>query len=353
MLRLRGSQRQRLLTECITGLINGFEIRGVSGQSEVKIFDTKMKAAQRDRAALYSYGQDPLLDEVSRRVVERMEDCTRKFRETLILGGAGMQVLEALLESSTGVEKVVIADSSRDMIERNKRMWQKWVDSGRGGNIDLSFHLVDSNSPDEDIDLQDSSFDAVVSCLSLHWANDVPGVMAQCRRSLRPDGLFLATMLGGNSLQELRIACTLAHQEREGGVSPRTSPLAHVRDAGNLLTRAGLQIPSVDVDDIVVNYPDPVALVRHLREMGENNALLNRREYLQRDTALAAAAAYMALFGKSGEEDVQHHIPCTYQMIYLTGWSPSESQPKSAKRGSATVSFQDLSKAIGSLPDKS
>ena len=177
--------------------------------------------------------------------------------------------------------------------------------------------------------------------------------MAQCRRSLRPDGLFLATMLGGNTLQELRIACTLAHQEREGGVSPRTSPLAHVRDAGNLLTRAGLQIPSVDVDDIVVNYPDPVALVQHLREMGENNALLNRREYLQRDTALAAAAAYMGMFGKIDEHDGQHHIPCTYQMIYLTGWSPSESQPKSAKRGSATVSFQDLSKAIGSSSDDS
>ena len=108
----------------------------------------------------------------------------------------------------------------------------------------------------------------------------------------------------------------------------------------------------MDVDDVVVNYPDPVALVRHLREMGENNALLNRREYLQRDTALAAAAAYMVLFGESSEDDTQHHIPCTYQMIYLTGWSPSESQPKSAKRGSATVSFQDLSKAIGSLPDE-
>jgi len=101
-------------------------------------------------------------DEASRRIVERMEDCTRKFRETLILGGAGMHVLEALLKSSTGVEKVVIADSSRDMIDRNKKIWQKWVDSGRGGSVDLSFHLFDCNSPEEDMNLQDSSFDGML-----------------------------------------------------------------------------------------------------------------------------------------------------------------------------------------------
>ena len=101
-------------------------------------------------------------EEASRRIVERMEDCTRKFRETLILGGAGMQVLESMLQSSTGVEKVVIADSSRDMIERNKTIWQKWVDSGRGAGIDLSFHLFDCNSPEEDLNLQDSSFDGMI-----------------------------------------------------------------------------------------------------------------------------------------------------------------------------------------------
>lgn len=92
----------------------------------------------------------------------------------------------------------------------------------------------------------------VISCLGLHWVNDVPGVMTQCRRALRPDGLFLAAMLGGSTLQEMRIACTIAQQEREGGVAARLSPLAQVRDAGNLLTRAGLAIPSVDVDEIEV-----------------------------------------------------------------------------------------------------
>lgn len=184
--------------------------------------------------------------------------------------------------------------------------------------------------------------------------------MAQCRFALRPDGLFLGAMLGGNTLQELRIACTVAQQEREGGVAPRTSPLAQVRDAGNLLTRAGLAIPTVDVDDITVNYPDVVALVRHLRQLGEGNALRQRREALPRDTALASAAAYTALFGlKQGTDEISLNndtstetsicssgIPATFQVIFLTGWAPDPSQPRAAKRGSAALSFQDLQKAM-------
>ena len=187
--------------------------------------------------------------------------------------------------------------------------------------------------------------------------------MAQCRFALRPDGLFLGAMLGGSTLQELRIACTLAQQERQGGVSPRTSPLAQVRDAGNLLTRAGLSIPTVDVDEISVHYKDIVDFIEHLRRMGETNALIQRKESLPRDTALASAAAYISLFGEEhkghgvskndnesggGEESEHsmHSIPATYQIVYMTGWAPDPSQPKAARRGSATVSFDDLSKAM-------
>lgn len=180
-------------------------------------------------------------------------------------------------------------------------------------------------------------------------------MMAQCRFALRPDGLFVGAMLGGSTLQELRIACTLAQQEREGGVSPRTSPLAQVRDAGNLLTRAGLSIPTVDVDEINVQYRDVVDLVNHLRKMSETNSLIQRRESLPRDTALASAAAYTALFGENhttiddnASDSTIDSIPATYQVIYMTGWAPDPSQKKAAKRGSATVSFEDLSKAINS-----
>lgn len=171
--------------------------------------------------------------------------------------------------------------------------------------------------------------------------------MTQCRQALRPDGLFLATLLGGQTLQELRMSCTIAQMEREGGVSPRTSPLIQVRDAGNLLTRAGFALPTVDVDDIIVHYPDVLSLIQHLREMGETNALKQRREALPRDTALAAAVAYHRLFSAPTPESPDHSpltaIQATFQIMYLTGWAPDPTnQPKSARRGSATVSLKDL-----------
>ena len=177
--------------------------------------------------------------------------------------------------------------------------------------------------------------------------------MAQCRFALRPDGLFLGAMLGGSTIEELRIACSIAQQEREGGVSPRTSPLAQVRDAGNLLTRAGLALPTVDVDEISVHYRDDVlGLIHHLRRMGEGNSLLQRREALPRDTALATAAVYSTLFQQEGvENEAGERVECvsaTYQIVFMTGWAPDPKQPKAAKRGSATVSFQELSTGLSS-----
>ncbi|GAY59517.1 hypothetical protein CUMW_195050 [Citrus unshiu] len=163
--------------------------------------------------------------------------------------------------------------------------------------------------------------------------------------------------------RELRIACTVAQMEREGGNSPRVSPLAQVRDAGNLLTRAGFTLPSVDVDQYTVKYNSSLELIEHLRAMGETNALLQRNEELQlicqflfgnslcssmnlilnRETALATAAIYDSLFAA---EDGS--IPATFQVICTTGWGEHYSQPKPKRRGSATVSFKDIHKHFGS-----
>jgi NADH dehydrogenase [ubiquinone] 1 alpha subcomplex assembly factor 5 len=177
-------------------------------------------------------------------------------------------------------------------------------------------------------------------------------------------------MLGGATLQELRIACTLGALERAGGVSPRVSPLAQVRDAGNLLTRAGLALPAVDVDDVAVLYPDAVGLVRHLRAMGESAAVRARPPALPRDAALAAAALYSALFAErgagagleggseggsadseqrtagSGESSALDPVPATFQVVYMTGWSPAPGQAGPRARGSATVSLADLEAAL-------
>ncbi|KAB5529869.1 hypothetical protein DKX38_019950 [Salix brachista] len=206
-------------------------------------------------------------------------------------------------------------------------------------NIETSFVVGD----EEFLPIKESSVDLVISCLGLHWTNDLPGAMIQCKLALKSDGLFLAAILGGETLKELRIACTVAQMEREGGISPRISPLAQVRDAGNLLTRAGFTLPGVDVDEYVVRYSSALELIEHLRTMGETNALLQRNNVLKRETALATAAIYDSMF--AAEDGT---IPATFQVIFMTGWKEHPSQQKAKRRGSATISFDDLQKQFSS-----
>ncbi|KAL6771246.1 NDUFAF5 [Auxenochlorella protothecoides x Auxenochlorella symbiontica] len=313
-----------------------------ASDSSLNIFDGELKARHRDRAARYDPGPDPLLDEVADRLLDRLKDCTRAFESVLVLGGAGRQVAERLEREAPGTRHVTHVDTSQAMLDALARLHAASARSTPHTYV----HWTDTRN--ETLPVAPGTYDAVVACLGLHWINDVPGVLTQCRHALKPDGLFLGAMLGGATLQELRIACTLAQQEREGGVAPRLSPLAQVRDAGNLLTRAGLTIPAVDVDDIQVQYRDAMQLVRHLRQLAETNALTQRRAFLPRDSALATAAIYSSLFGKEGEPE--QGIPATFQVIYLTGWAPDPSQRGPARRGTATVSFGDLQKDLGTGP---
>eukprot|EP00268_Persea_americana_P013945 TRINITY_DN16178_c0_g1_i11.p2 TRINITY_DN16178_c0_g1~~TRINITY_DN16178_c0_g1_i11.p2 ORF type:complete len:162 (-),score=42.38 TRINITY_DN16178_c0_g1_i11:456-941(-) len=159
---------------------------------------------------------------------------------------------------------------------------------------------------------------------------------------MTPD-IFSVCFVTGLYNRELRIACTIAQMEREGGISPRISPLAQVRDAGNLLTRAGFTLPGVDVDEYTVRYDSALELIQHLRAMGETNALLQRNNILKKETALATAAVYQSLFGA---EDGT--VPATFQVMYMTGWREHPSQQKAKRRGSATISFNDIQKEFGS-----
>ncbi|XP_066358860.1 putative methyltransferase At1g22800, mitochondrial isoform X1 [Miscanthus floridulus] len=226
------------------------------------------------------------------------------------------------------------------MMDMSADMVKKWRESENATGDEPETHFVVGD--EEFLPIKESSQDLIISCLGLHWTNDLPGAMIQCRLALQPDGLFLAAILGGEALKELRIACTVAQMEREGGISPRMSPLAQVRDAGNLLTRAGFTLPGVDVDQYTVKYNNALEFVEHLRAMGETNALFQRNPVLKRDTALATAAIYQSMFGL---EDGS--IPATFQVIYMTGWREHPSQQKTKRRGSATISFSDIQKQFG------
>jgi SAM-dependent methyltransferase len=188
----------------------------------------------------------------------------------------------------------------------------------------------------ETLPLQPGSLDLVVSALAFQFVNDLPGVLAQIRRALRPDGLLLAAMVGGDSLAELRQSFAAAEAECEGGVSPRVAPFADLRDIGGLLQRAGLALPVTDVDRVVVRYDSAFALMADLRRMGASNILVERRRTpTRRATMLRMAQIYGERFA-----DPDGRIRATFDLVWLSGWAPHDSQQKPLKPGSAKASLE-------------
>jgi SAM-dependent methyltransferase len=197
---------------------------------------------------------------------------------------------------------------------------------------------LDSNT--ETLPLQPESLDLVVSALAFQFVNDLPGVLAQIRRALRPDGLLLAAMIGGDTLTELRQSFAAAEAECEGGVSPRVAPFADLRDVGGLLQRAGFALPVTDVDRVVVRYDNAFALMRDLRCMGATNILVERRRTpTRRATMLRMAQIYAERFA-----DADGRIRATFDVIWLSGWAPHESQQKPLAPGSAKASLAEAVK---------
>jgi SAM-dependent methyltransferase len=184
------------------------------------------------------------------------------------------------------------------------------------------------------------SLDLVVSALALQFVNDLPGVLAQIRHALRPDGLLLAAMIGGDSLTELRQAFAAAEAECEGGVSPRVAPFADLRDVGALLQRAGFALPVTDVDRVVVRYGNAFALMQEIRRMGAANVLIERRRMpSRRSTLLRMAEIYAERFA-----DADGRIRATFDIIWLSGWAPHASQQQPLKPGSAKASLAEAVK---------
>ena len=181
------------------------------------------------------------------------------------------------------------------------------------------------------------SFDLVVSALSLHAVNDLPGALVQIRNALKPDGLFLAALFGGATLSELRTAFANGESEVLGGISPRVAPMADVRELGGLLQRAGFALPVADSERTIVRYGAFTTLVNDLRALGETNALSDRvRTFLRRDVLAAALQSYAA-----DSADEEGRLEATFEIVYLTGWAPHESQQKPLKPGQARARLAD------------
>lgn len=222
--------------------------------------------------------------------------------------------------------------------------------AGRVGLIQTPVSLAQRAAPGADaLPLADASTDLIVSLLTLHWANDLPGALAQIRRVLKPDGLFIGTLFGAGTLKELRAVLTEVELEERGGAQARVSPFADGYDGAALLQRAGFALPVSDVDRFTVRYADLFALIRDLRAMGETNVLHGPVRPLSRRIVARAAALYAERYGLD-----DGRIQATFEIIHLAGWKPHDSQQKPLPRGSAKTRLADalgVREMTGEEPD--
>ena len=196
---------------------------------------------------------------------------------------------------------------------------------------------LDVVADEEALPFREGSLDLVVSALALQFVNDLPGTLVQIRRALKADGLFLAALLGGHTLTELRLAFALAELEIEGGISPHVVPFADVREFGNLLQRAGFALPVTDVDRLTTRYASPTDVMADLRRMGATNVLVERRRKpLRRATLARMVEIYAERFA-----DADGRIRATFDVVWLSGWAPHESQQKPLRPGSAKARLAD------------
>ena len=285
----------------------------------IRVFDLGVVRAHRERAARRPDAARFLAQEVAERLADRLEDVNRNFPVALDLGCRD-GVLAEVLRGRGGVGTLVQADAA-------------WGFARQAPGLRLVAEA-------EALPFAPQAFDLVLSGLALHWSNDLPGALLQLRHVLKPDGLLLAALLGGDTLHELRRTLIEAELAEEDGAGPRVSPMAELRDLGGLLQRAGFALPVIDRDTITATYPDALALMHELRAMGETNAVIGRRRGLTRRTTLAHAAA---LYGRTfGLPDGR--IPATFEIITLTAWAPHASQPKPLRPGSAAAR---LAEALG------
>jgi SAM-dependent methyltransferase len=286
------------------------------------IFDRSLARARLARARAQG-AETFLLERVTQDLMERLQAVLRPFPRALDLGAPGPHLARALtaLDAQRAVTRLApVAEPAEPGI-------------------------ATQIGDEEALPFTPESFDLIVSALSLHLVNDLPGALAQARRALAPDGLFLACLPGGRTLEELRFALMQAEDEITGGASPRVAPFADLRDLGALLQRAGFALPVADVDVMTIRYPHMFRLMADLRAMGATNALVHRlRKPTRRAVFLRAAEIYAERFS-----DADGRLRATFELVWLSGWAPHESQQKPLAPGSAKMRLAD---ALGAREQK-
>nr|XP_022329521.1 arginine-hydroxylase NDUFAF5, mitochondrial-like isoform X2 [Crassostrea virginica] len=306
-----------------------FELYGVrcytrGTENIMNVFDRKAKRLQRDRSTtLPNFAESQFIkEEVGYRTYDRILDIKREFDVGVDLGCGLGYVSRHVLKDT--IKLLYQCEMSEKLLRRAEV----------SPEVPTHKLIVD----EEFLPFKDNSLDIVFSSLSLHWVNDLPGCFKAVQKSLKPDRPFIGCMFGGDTLFELRVSLQLAEQELQGGISPHVSPFTDARDLGNLLTRAGFNLLTIDVDEIQTSYDDILSLMMDLKGMAENNCVWTRRPMLHRKTIELAEKNYREMY--SGEEGLK----ATFQFLNFIGWSPDPSQPKPLQRGSAEFSLKDIDK---------
>jgi SAM-dependent methyltransferase len=281
------------------------------------IFDRALIRSRRRRAAALGAATF-LLDRAAADLTDRLGAVLRRFDVAVDLGTPGDVACKALARLGSIGTIVAVRTSDENLPSPNAN--EKIV-------------IAD----DEALPFRDGSLDLAVSLLALQFVNDLPGTLIQIRRALKPDGLFMAALIGGDTLTELRQAFAAAESEIEGGASPRVAPFADLRDLGALLQRAGFALPVTDVDRVSVRYDSALALMHDLRRMAAANALIERRRApLRRATLMRMAEIYGERFA-----DPDGRLRATFEIVWLSGWAPHPSQQQPLRPGSAKARLAD------------
>ena len=284
------------------------------------LFDRHRLRQNRARAQHHFTEHNVLFEEVSLQLLERLEGINRPFNRILDLGSRNFSVAKSLSKQNPSrfiVHNHLTHDVNRLMLNHVCVADEEWLP------------------------YRDASFDLVISNLSLHWANDLPGALIQIRRALKPDGFFIAALFGGETLRELRECLYEAELNLRGGVSQHISPFADIQDCGNLLQRAGFNLPVIDKERFTLTYRDSFQLMRDCRGMGEGN-ILNARDkrFMPKSLFTQADNIYKSRYATASEKDGKtDRILATFDVLFIAGWAPHDNQQKPLKPGAAQTTL--------------
>ncbi|MCV6547347.1 MAG: methyltransferase domain-containing protein [Cohaesibacter sp.] len=290
-----------------------------------RIFDRSLVQKRRQKAwKEYGSEADFLLAHVSCDMAERLSIVLREFPKVLELGGHSGLLAQKIIKRQ-GTELIIRQEHQTDYLAHVT-------------HADTRTKIIPLIGDEEALPIAPQSLDLILSPLSLHWVNDLPGSLLQIRNSLKPDGLFLAAVLGNESLKELRTAFLKAETEVSQGASPHVAPFPELKDMGSLLQRAGFALPVADQDMVTVRYDTMFDLMADLRKMGAANALQDRaKKPLRRDILMRAAEIYQSDFS-----DEDGRIRASFQILSISGWAPHKSQQKPLQPGSAKTHFSNV-----------